>query len=67
MDLNNLSSQEYNAYVQSKAKPSPMGKNLASGRFLLGAAGSCWRYLSGAAGGGCWWYLFGSWAARRQA
>ena len=35
MDLNNLSSQEYNAYVQSKAKPSPMGKNLVWA-FLVG-------------------------------
>ena len=35
MDLNNLSSPEYNAYVQSKAKPSPMGKNLVWA-FLVG-------------------------------
>ena len=35
MDLNNLSSQEYNAYVQSKAKPSPVGKNLVWA-FLVG-------------------------------
>ena len=35
MDLNNLSIQEYNAYVQSKAKPSPLGKNLVWA-FLVG-------------------------------
>lgn len=28
MDLNQLSSAEYNAYVSAKAKPSPIGKNL---------------------------------------
>ena len=29
MDLNQLSSAEYNAYVSAKDKPSPMGKNMA--------------------------------------
>ncbi len=28
MDLNQLSNEDYNAYVQSKATPSPLGKNL---------------------------------------
>ena len=28
MDLNKLTNEEYNAYVQSKAKPSPMAKNM---------------------------------------
>lgn len=28
MELNKLSNEAYNAYVQSKAKPSPMGKNM---------------------------------------
>lgn len=29
MDLNKLTNEAYNAYVQGKAKPSPLGKNLA--------------------------------------
>lgn len=29
MDLNKLTPQEYNAYVKARAKPSPLGKNLA--------------------------------------
>ena len=28
MDLNKLSSEEYNAYVKSKAQPSPLGRNM---------------------------------------
>ena len=28
MDLNDLTNENYNKYVQSKAKPSPIGKNL---------------------------------------
>lgn len=28
MDLDKLTSEEYNAYVQGKAKPSPVGKNM---------------------------------------
>lgn len=35
MDLNQLSNEEYNAYVQSKATPSPMGKNIVWA-FLVG-------------------------------
>ncbi len=29
MDLNQMSNAEYNAYVKGKAKPSPLGKNMA--------------------------------------
>lgn len=29
MDLNKLTNEAYNAYVQGKARPSPLGKNLA--------------------------------------
>lgn len=29
MDLNRLTNEAYNAYVKAKAKPSPLGKNLA--------------------------------------
>lgn len=35
MELNKLSNEAYNAYVQSKAKPSPMGKNMVWA-FLVG-------------------------------
>ncbi len=35
MDLNKLSNKEYNAYVQKKAAPSPMGKNMVWA-FLVG-------------------------------
>ena len=35
MDLDNLSPKEYNAYVEKKAPPSPLGKNLAWA-FLVG-------------------------------
>lgn len=35
MDLNKLSNEEYNAYVQRKATPSPMGKNMVWA-FLVG-------------------------------
>lgn len=35
MDLNKLTNEDYNAYVQAKAKPSPMGKNLVWA-FLVG-------------------------------
>lgn len=44
MDLNKLTNEAYNAYVQGKAKPSPLGKNLAwafcvgGGICLLGQA-----------------------------
>ena len=44
MDLNKLTNEAYNAYVQGKARPSPLGKNLAwafcvgGGICLLGQA-----------------------------
>lgn len=35
MDLNNLSNKDYNTYVENKAKPSPIGKNMVWA-FLVG-------------------------------
>ena len=39
MDLNDLTNENYNKYVQSKAKPSPIGKNLV--RAFTGGGLSC--------------------------
>lgn len=35
MDLNDLSNEDYNTYVENKAKPSPIGKNMVWA-FLVG-------------------------------
>ena len=56
MELNKLSNEAYNAYVQSKAKPSPMGKNMV------------WAFLVGGlicVIGTRRWDCPGSWRARR--
>lgn len=36
MDLNKLTNEAYNAYVSAKAKPSPLGKNMAWAFFVGG-------------------------------